>query len=916
MSFGDLKVQDLIYEDSSNNEVTVVIADLATKANPTFTGTVTVPTAPASDVSTKAASTAFVDAYYASKAAPAFTGSATGVNLTLSGNLVVNGTTTTIDSVTLSVKDKNIELGVVSSPSDTTADGGGITLKGASDKTFNWVNATDAWTSSEHIYLGDNKKLLLGVGSGGEQDLSIYSNGSEGVLETQSGGTIQFKCNTGSSSTNTFATFSGAASQLDFYKSVFFQGNSKNIVWDKPNDSFYFTDNAKIRLGAGSGVAGDLLIYSDGTQGVFDGDVQFLGAAQNIEWEKSANSLTFKSPSAGAASGKAHWGSGGSSYQNLEIWMHTSTAIIQTSHSPLQIATGNSQDLNLLSSKDINFINSTGTTNYYMRCKENSGSDQCVELYYGNTPDKKLETTATGVNVVGALTINGSALSAAPEITGTTDGAVTAGDAITVTTDGELQKIVSFTKAAGTPGEANNTYAGNIQVAYDKISGKVAAAFRESSSISVKIGTISGTTVSWGTKQTMVSGSTDPFAIGFHNNVLVFGYRASAAKVKAATVSGTVATFGSAADFGGGNNSYFESAFYSEGKARWVLLWRDAGDYPTYTKLVVGSVSGTTFSGGSVINVFTENSGAVGRVDRISMKEMPSVNKFVVCGVKDAGNENFILRVGEINASNNSVTWENDQRPIFFNTGNEFDYYGTKYAVSIGWNDTDKYAVATGRRGQGSLQQRIYSLKLNYNETTKDFSWDTSSVLKVDDEVTSNWNDTIYIPELNQLMVIWVDQATSDGQGYFRWKTVRSSGTNTLEIVDPSGGVSTLGNALGANNRCHGSGNTYLNAIYTSSSRVLIGYRDISQSNKTYTVMQQLAGSNLAAQEFIGFASSSVGDNATLTVKVTGNTVTKSGLSAGKKHYLQSDGTLSTSPDSPSVEVGIALTSSSLLIKG
>ncbi len=48
-------------------------------------------------------------------------------NVVLSGNLTVQGTTTTIDSTTLSVKDKNIEMGVVSSPTDVTADGGGIT---------------------------------------------------------------------------------------------------------------------------------------------------------------------------------------------------------------------------------------------------------------------------------------------------------------------------------------------------------------------------------------------------------------------------------------------------------------------------------------------------------------------------------------------------------------------------------------------------------------------------------------------------------------------------------------------------------------------------------------------------------------------------------------------------------------------
>jgi hypothetical protein len=80
---------------------------------------------------------------------------------TVSGNLVVSGTTTTIGSTTLTVDDKNIELGSVATPSDTTADGGGITLKGATDKTFNWINSTDAWTSSEHINLASGKTFQL-----------------------------------------------------------------------------------------------------------------------------------------------------------------------------------------------------------------------------------------------------------------------------------------------------------------------------------------------------------------------------------------------------------------------------------------------------------------------------------------------------------------------------------------------------------------------------------------------------------------------------------------------------------------------------------------------------------------------------------------------------------------------------------
>ena len=81
-------------------------------------------------------------------------------SLIVTGNLTVNGTTTTIDTQTLQVEDKNIILGY-GSTSDVAVDGGGITLTGATDKTFNWVDATDAWTSSEHMNLATGKSYKI-----------------------------------------------------------------------------------------------------------------------------------------------------------------------------------------------------------------------------------------------------------------------------------------------------------------------------------------------------------------------------------------------------------------------------------------------------------------------------------------------------------------------------------------------------------------------------------------------------------------------------------------------------------------------------------------------------------------------------------------------------------------------------------
>ena len=81
--------------------------------------------------------------------------------VTIPGDLTVSGTTTTIDSTTLTVKDKNIEI-AKGNGNDAAVDGAGITIDSTEgDKTWNWVDSTDSWTSSEHIDLASGKVLKV-----------------------------------------------------------------------------------------------------------------------------------------------------------------------------------------------------------------------------------------------------------------------------------------------------------------------------------------------------------------------------------------------------------------------------------------------------------------------------------------------------------------------------------------------------------------------------------------------------------------------------------------------------------------------------------------------------------------------------------------------------------------------------------
>jgi hypothetical protein len=96
-------------------------------------------------------------------ASPTITGTATVADLTISGNLTVNGTTTTINSTTLTVDDKLIELGDVASPTNTTANGGGLLLKAGAgvDKTILWDSTNANWTSSENFNLPTGKTFKI-----------------------------------------------------------------------------------------------------------------------------------------------------------------------------------------------------------------------------------------------------------------------------------------------------------------------------------------------------------------------------------------------------------------------------------------------------------------------------------------------------------------------------------------------------------------------------------------------------------------------------------------------------------------------------------------------------------------------------------------------------------------------------------
>jgi hypothetical protein len=82
-------------------------------------------------------------------------------NCRITGDLIVEGSSITAEVETLVIEDHNLELGATVSPTDATATGGGIILKGATDKTIIWDFANANWTSSEHWNLATGKEFRI-----------------------------------------------------------------------------------------------------------------------------------------------------------------------------------------------------------------------------------------------------------------------------------------------------------------------------------------------------------------------------------------------------------------------------------------------------------------------------------------------------------------------------------------------------------------------------------------------------------------------------------------------------------------------------------------------------------------------------------------------------------------------------------
>ena len=225
----------------------------------------------------------------------------------------------------------------------------------------------------------------------------------------------------------------------------------------------------------------------------------------------------------------------------------------------------------------------------------------------------------------------------------------------------------------------DNAGAANYTViAYDSNAQKVVISYSDTGD-SYKgkaiVGTVSGTSISFGTAVTYESGATGPQAIIYSPNVgrLVIFYRDNANSNERSaivgTVSGTSITFDTKENFGASRSDYYATA-YDEASGKIVLAYEDQGNsFHGYAIVMTvgGEIPNLTsenyigMSGGLVdVETVTQALGSVVDITNtapayIAMAHDESAGKVIVAYKLDGGNEYGYAAVGTV--SGTSITF-------------------------------------------------------------------------------------------------------------------------------------------------------------------------------------------------------------------------------------------------------------------
>ena len=480
---------------------------------------------------------------------------------------------------------------------------------------------------------------------------------------------------------------------------------------------------------------------------------------------------------------------------------------------------------------------------------------------------------------------HGTAVVTKTGYTQATGGTIADGKAVIVNANGTVSSVSqsSFTENLGAqtafpaPGNGSNNWAIQLGGTYDSKNGKVIITFNDyynSQRGTALVGTVSGTSVTWGTAVVFETGRTQWTSVAYDsvNEKIVVSYQdrdnSFYGKSIVGTVSGNSVTFGTPVVFESAETTYTDTTYDTSSGAIVVNYHTSSGG----GEVVAGSVSGTSITFGST--VVYGNTGTYGRAVYHPVEE---------CVVLAWRQTSSLAQARALTVSGTTITLGS---AVNFQSGGQVNQ------IDIAYDSSSKKVVVVGRDEANNTYGSSWVGTVS--GTTLSFASPvTFQSGSVDWMGIQGWH--------TGGVALFYDTSVGGSQQILKFGTI--SGTTITWSSGTQYAASQMGYYRGF-------------AMDTDNNALVVVYNDSSVPyyrvyNPDYT------STNITTENFVGFMDGAAldGTNGEIlsSCSIAGN---QTSLTAGQTYFVLPTGALSLTAGSPSVTAGTAISSTELIVKG
>ena len=464
------------------------------------------------------------------------------------------------------------------------------------------------------------------------------------------------------------------------------------------------------------------------------------------------------------------------------------------------------------------------------------------------------------------------------------DGSISAaGEPVTLTAAGKAAPIVEGSAALGSETVYTTGNVGKQGSAFDVNAGKILITYQEGGAADYGhcvVGTVSGTTITFGTPVAFNSAATNYTNCTYDANAQKIVIAYSSGDVGTAivgTISGTGASatisFGTPVVYNTPGNSNNSDIVYDSTAQKVVIGFQD-GDNSDYGTGIVGTVAGTGISFGSP-TVYASTTAVYNRLC------YDSANDKTVFVYRNQDSSSYGTAViGTVSGTGISFG-----TPVAFTTTAVMTYsLANTYDVA-----SSKAVISYGDAGDSNKGTTIVG---TVSGTTISFG---TAVVFESGEVGQDISSA-YDTQAASVVITYLDDTNTNAEIVVGTVSGTSISFNTAVVINAADTSSTT-------------------TVYDSAAKNIVSaYKDKGVSNDGYAIVSTTPYTTLSAAALLGISDAAISDTASGNITVKGGIAVNglTSLTPGTDYYAQTDGTISTSSSGDAVKLGRALSATSI----